>query len=272
MNIGEQIKEARRRKKMSQDELGDLIHMSRTAVSHWETGRSPVSPEQIAKLEEILQCQFEIEQEQAVEAPASSEKNAAEAIKNKIVDAFRKKVPVWLCAAIAGGIFAVMLAIMLCVTSNLQKQIDAFNRQPAAPYSLAWFQETDNRQDGKAFITITPDQNPVMAIPNPDGGERNIWYYQISFVEQNGVPFTVEEIIFQPFNGDLPKNAITENAERISSAWGDNTIPANGVQYLGAGMPVQAITQTGIIVKGTDANGNDLVFRGIVSFSQDLAE
>ena len=76
----------------------------------------------------------------------------------------------------------------------------------------------------------------------------------------------------QPFNGDMPKSAKTENSEWITSAWGDNTIPANGVQYLGSGMPVQVITHMGILIKGVDANGKELQFRTLVQFSQELAE
>ena len=84
--------------------------------------------------------------------------------------------------------------------------------------------------------------------------------------------FTITELTAQPFNGDLPKNAIIENEEWLSSVWGDNNIPANGIQYMGSGMPVQAITHMGILIKGVDANGNELKFRGIVEFSQELAE
>ena len=50
------------------------------------------------------------------------------------------------------------------------------------------------------------------------------------------------------------------------------TIPSNGIQYVGSGMPVQAITHMGILIKGTDANGNELQFRTLVQFSQELAE
>jgi len=184
----------------------------------------------------------------------------------------QKSVPAWLCAAIVGGVFAVMLVIMLCTTSNLQKQIDALTQPVITPHSLAWFQEVDVMEDGKAFITITTDQNPVMAQPNPDGGDRNIWYYQIILEEHNGIPFTVTELTMQPFNGDVPKSAKTENSEWITAAWGSNTIPANGIQYVGSGMPVQAITHMGILIKGVDANGNELEFRGVVKFSQELAE
>ncbi len=254
MKIGNQIREARNRLGMSQDDLAERIHVSRGKISHWETGLRAPKAEEIRELEEVLQCKFEIEQEQV----ESSEGQAAEAAgspckvpsaeKKSVLRTFlQKSVPAWLCVAIAGGIFAVMLVIMLCSTSNLQKQIDALTQPVITPHSLAWFQKADVMEEGKSFITITTDQNPVMAQPNPDGGDRNIWYYQIILVEQNGIPFTVTEFTMQPFNGDMPKSAKTENSEWIASAWGDNTIPANGVQYLGSGMPVQAISHMGIL-------------------------
>ncbi|MBQ4639103.1 MAG: helix-turn-helix transcriptional regulator [Clostridia bacterium] len=279
MKIGDQIREARNRLGMSQDDLAERIHVSRGKISHWETGLRPPKAEEIRELEEVLQCKFVIEQEQAQSPEGQTAKatdsqgEAASAEKKSSLHALlQKNVPAWLCAAIVGGVFAAMLVIMLCTTSNLQKQINALTQPVITPYSLAWFQEADVIEEGKAFITITPDQNPVMAQPNPDGGDRNIWYYQIILVEHNGIPFTVTELTMQPFNGDMPKSAKTENSEWITSAWGDNTIPANGVQYLGSGMPVQAITHMGILIKGTDANGNELQFRTLVQFSQELAE
>lgn len=99
-----------------------------------------------------------------------------------------------------------------------------------------------------------------------------MWFYTMSMVEHNGISFTVNEISLQPYNGNVPREAIAEYAERISSEWGENVIPANGVQYWGAGMPVQAISHMGILIKGVDANGNAMEFRSVVEFSQELAE
>lgn len=279
MGIGDQIREARNRLGMSQDDLAERIHVSRGKISHWETGLRPPKAEEIRELEEVLQCKFVIEQEQA-QSPegqaaesADSQGEAASAEKKPVLHALlQKSVPAWLCAAMVGGVFAVMLVIMLCITSNLQKQIDALTQLVITPYSLAWFQEPDVPEEGKAFIRISSDQNPVMAQPNPDGGDRNIWYYQLSFIERNGIPFTITELITQPFNGDYPKEAIIENEEWLSSVWGDNIIPANGIQHLGSGMPVQSISHMGVLIKGVDANGNKLEFRGVVEFSQELAE
>ena len=137
---------------------------------------------------------------------------------------------------------------------------------------VAWYQEKDEREDGKAFITITTDPNPVKAIPDPDSGDQNIWLYTISMVEHNGISFTVNEMTLQPFNGNVPMKVIAEYAERLASAWGENIIPANGMQYWRTGMPVQAISHMGILIKGIDANGSAMEFRSIVEFSHELAE
>lgn len=188
MSIGDQIRDARTRKHLSQDELAALIHVSRGKVSHWETGlREPKSAD-IKELEKVLQCKFEIEQEQVqspedqtAETPASADNDTVETEKITISDVFRKKVPVWLCTAIAGGIFAVMLIIMVCTVANLNGQIKAYQvqnnespNQPVAENTLEWYQQTVRSQDGKAYVSVEIDQNPVKGIPDPEGGEHYV--------------------------------------------------------------------------------------------------
>ena len=55
MKIGDQIREARNRLGMSQDDLAERIHVSRGKISHWETGLRPPKAEEIRELEEVLQ-------------------------------------------------------------------------------------------------------------------------------------------------------------------------------------------------------------------------
>lgn len=279
MSIGDQIRDARNQKHLSQDELAELIHVSRGKVSHWETGHRQPKAADIKELENVLQCKFEIEQEQAqspedqaAESPAQDESPDVAEKKNRIPAILHKSIPAWLCAAIAGGIFAVMLVVMLCITSNLQKQIDAMNRQPATPYSLAWYQQKDEPQAGKAYVTITVDQDPVKGVHDPGGSDTILWLYTISMTEHHGIDFRVTEVSFQDFNGNITKGSEGANAEQITAAWGENVIPANGTQYWGAGMPVQNISHEGVLIRGTDARGNELEFRGIINFSQEITE
>lgn len=286
MKIGDQIREARNRLGMSQDDLAERIHVSRGKISHWETGLRPPKAEEIRELEEVLQCKFVIEQEQAqspedqaVEAPASADDNTAEAVKIKIADVFRKKVPIWLCAAIAGGIFAVMLIIMVCTVANLNGQLKAYQvqhnetqNQPVAENTLEWYQQTVRPQDGKAYVSVEVDPNPVKGVPDPDGGEHYVWFYTITFTEHNGIPFEVEEVFFQDFNGTAKRGARSVDTTILLEAWGNNIIPAHGQQILTGGMAVQDVSNTGILIKGEDADGNVMEFRGIINYSQELVE
>ena len=286
MKIGDQIRDAGNRMGMSQDDLGALIHVLRGKVSHWETGlREPKSAD-IKELEKVLQCKFETEQEQAQspedqveEAPASADNNTEKAVNIKIADVFRGKVPVWMCAAIAGGIFTVMLVIMLCTVANLNGQLRAYQRQPKeyanqpiAENTLEWYQQTVRSQDGKSYVTVEIDQNPVMAAANPEGTGENVWFYTVTFVEQNGIPFEVSEIIFQDFNGTAKRGARSFGTDILNEAWGDHIIPAHGQQILTGGMPVQDVSNTGILLKGKDTDGNVMEFRGVINYSQELAE
>lgn len=258
MSIGDQIRDARNRKGISQEGLASLIHVSRGKVSHWETGIREPKAADITEMEKVLQCKFEIEQEQAkspedqaVEAPASADDNTAEAVKSNIADVFRKKVPVWLCAAIAGGIFAVMRIIMICTVANLNGQLRAYQvqnnetqNQPIAENTLEWYQQTVRSQDGKAYISVEVDPNPVKGVPDPDGG----------------------------VHGAAKRGARSIDTTILFEAWGSNIIPAHGQQIFTGGMAVQDVSNTGVLIKGKDTDGNVMEFRGIINYSQELAE
>lgn len=286
MSIGDQIRDARNRKNLSQEELATLIHVSRGKVSHWETGLRVPKSADIKEMEKVLQYKFEIEPEQAqsaedqtVEAPTSVNDNAAEAAKIKILDVFSKRVPIWLCAAIAGGIFAVMLIIMICTVTNLNGQLKAYQiqqnetqNQPVAENTLEWYQQTVRPQDGKAYVSVEVDPNPVKGVPDPDGGEHYVWFYTITFTERNGIPFEVEEVFFQDFNGTAKRGARSVDTTVLFEAWGSNIIPAHGQQIFTGGMAVQDVSNTGILIKGKDADGNVMEFRGIINYSQELVE
>lgn len=53
--IGEKIKEARTIKKMTQQELSDLLNVSRSAISNWEGGRNYPDLDMIIQLSDILE-------------------------------------------------------------------------------------------------------------------------------------------------------------------------------------------------------------------------
>lgn len=60
--IGEQIREARKAKGMTQSALAALVNMSRQGVSHWEQGRTLPDAQILLRLSRILGYNFEANQ------------------------------------------------------------------------------------------------------------------------------------------------------------------------------------------------------------------
>ncbi|WP_430289574.1 helix-turn-helix domain-containing protein, partial [Sporosarcina gallistercoris] len=55
MLIGDKIKEARNKKRMTQQDLADLLNISRSAISNWEVGRNYPDLDMIVQLSDILE-------------------------------------------------------------------------------------------------------------------------------------------------------------------------------------------------------------------------
>lgn len=56
--LGERLKTARIRRKMTQEQLGMLINTSRSTISNWERGETQPDYEQLYALTEVLCCDF----------------------------------------------------------------------------------------------------------------------------------------------------------------------------------------------------------------------
>ena len=74
-SIGEQIREARRAKGLTQGTLADAMNVSRQAVSHWETNRTMPDAETLIRLSRLLEHSFV---EMAGAEPPAEEHAAAE--------------------------------------------------------------------------------------------------------------------------------------------------------------------------------------------------
>lgn len=59
MEIYQIIKENRKMKNLSQEELAKKMHISRQSISKWETGKSLPTTDQIILLSEIFDCSLD---------------------------------------------------------------------------------------------------------------------------------------------------------------------------------------------------------------------
>ena len=58
-SIGEQIRDARKAKGLTQDELANMMNVGRTVVSKWETGNRLPDAETLLRLSKALEYSFE---------------------------------------------------------------------------------------------------------------------------------------------------------------------------------------------------------------------
>lgn len=65
--FGEQMKEARRRKGLTQEDLAKQMSVSRSTVSHWEIGRKVPEKEFLDRLTQLLEEEFIFDQEEETE-------------------------------------------------------------------------------------------------------------------------------------------------------------------------------------------------------------
>ena len=110
--FGEQMKEARRRKGLTQEDLAKQMSVSRSTVSHWEIGRKVPETEFIDRLTQLLEEDFAFDKEEEAEsfheeAIVSREVTSAEENPSVIHKLQKKHVSLKACIA------AICAAILL---------------------------------------------------------------------------------------------------------------------------------------------------------------
>lgn len=108
----EQLKEARENKGLTQEQLAIEVRVSRSTVSHWETGRKDPEKEFLDRLEQVLEVEFVFDQEDEEEefqeeAIVSREVTSAEEDYSVIRRLPKKQVSLKVCIA------AICAAILL---------------------------------------------------------------------------------------------------------------------------------------------------------------
>lgn len=79
MAFAENLLNARKRKGLSQEKLAEMLHVSRQAVSKWETGESTPDMDNLIRLREALGISLDALLLEAPEEPATEAKEPASA-------------------------------------------------------------------------------------------------------------------------------------------------------------------------------------------------
>ena len=281
--INDQIKAARKAKGMTQEDLADALHVTRTTVSRWETGSRIPDLIAIQNLSSILDCRFELAEEElaansaeslSTEAPKglsvatgdgvdlSSAKTAdTPDIVQKVSHHVTRK---WTAIGIA--LLAIAAVLLVLLWPRAEKHKVQYAGDSGKIYHTADYDQVTPNDPEKAYLSIST----TVETKKMSYGDH--YMYSFKMREENGIGFHIDRIDNVTFfyGGIAESNSFT--AEDITG-WGDNPeIPPHGIYELKCGVTATRsdgkpnAVSAGVKVYGTDANGQLREFTSFLVF------
>lgn len=262
-SLGRRIRDARKAKGMTQEQLASALYVSRQTVSSWENDRSQPDYETMMRLMKLLEADafpkedapakpeeksapLPLEQPEQGEQPETQPKTQPE---RKSKPAITKRTAVILAAAV------VFLFVMLYMPKL---------RQSGSSYTVDWFQQAQQKEPGKAYIVFTTHTTLPVPIDQQTAESTPTWGYTMYIKEQNGIGVTVDELTHVLFF----KNGRTQVYAKTMDVFGENN--GGKKSYIGANemrriqprrLADKLSTGEGWFIRGMDDNGNEVCFR-----------
>ncbi len=267
-SIGEQIRNARKAKGITQDALAESMNVTRAAVSNWEQDRRLPDADTLLRLSKTLDYSFEsesslISDESATEGTETAAEPVsgvpAAGISGIIRKPLAKTIIVIACAAV---ILTACLIVILCLTSRGSVR-ERYYKSPVdgGVYTIERFQQETPNEAGKAYLRIVPSLKI-----NP-GENYDFWLFDFDYHEMNGISLNIDRIEHVYFSRDKENVEMIYTAADISAFGLPTEIPAYGEWTYSGGLPIQdTVLGVGVLLRGTDANGAALTFTGYISF------
>ncbi len=263
LSIAEQITNARSAAGMTQDELAAALHVSRSAVSSWERGRTEPDLDTLRQLAQALNTSFTTDD---VEPEAKQPP-----VRQPAVSA-RKK---WWIIGIAALVVILALCIVLIVVPAIRRNAAMAKLPPAvkvAPEDLLlkvpenvtaeWFQAGNVRAEGEPWLDITTHIRS-----DSENYSEPFWRYGAAYREVTGLPFTLDYVEYYICWKD---DETTQGADLVSTAaGGDLLVNDSEPNYweFNCGLPVQDLIGAGYLAVGHDGADHPMSFRTYVDFT-----
>lgn len=277
--FSEELTAARKAKHLTQEQLAEAVKTSRSAVSHWESGRNEPDLETLRQLSVVLGCTFSVQNVPQEKAPQQI--NADTPMTMQAAPAEKKKLK-WiipLAAAAALVVLAVCLAVPMLNHQTQTAKASAENSTeqtaavPQRENTVEWFSSTVQPQDGKPFVSVYFDESPLLVIRNEDFPEGLGWLYTVFMEETNGFSFDIANLDIVLFT-DRGDAFVDSYSADVINDWfgGHHDIAANSQLSFGGGMPVQDLCGVGVSLTGTDVSGTELEFHGYLPLSKEIRD
>ena len=162
--------------------------------------------------------------------------------------------------------------------------VDANGNELAFPLYIPRSQEAEKiltpadfapavQEEGKAFISMTADADPVPLVEDPLFDGNLGWFFNVQMQNETEIPFTPDGLTLALFDGDRMSSVINMPGTQVQEWLGGEAfvMGENSVLYEDAARK-QEITHIGLRLTGTDAGGNQLAFAVLMELCQELAQ
>lgn len=273
--FGQQLSEARKAAELTQEQLAEMMGITRQGISGWERDKSSPDLESIKRLSQILKTDFDISESLV---PAADAETKALPADEPAVHKPGKKMLVPVVSFIAGALvmFLLMQFIAPLFAPNEPKPGYSINNGPASgvtgPETVVWFTQKETPVPGKPYVEISFSEKICYAKPDPDYENGYGWNYTVYLTEYNGYDFYPETFEKYIFVTESHSGHNVRTADDMTVWWGESVIPARGQRCVSSGEPVQDAIGIGIKVTGKDAKGEYMEFYGYMEYSQEIME
>ena len=248
-SIGSLIREARKEKGLTQEQLASLVHVSRQTVSHWENGRAEPGYDMLRTLSEVLGLDLSpffsdsaCAQSAAIQA-ASDTQPAEEAPPSISLKPPRRRTAL---AAVC-----ILLAVFLiAIAAGRARSAIALNR---------FMQEQTD--DSAGVLLYTRESS----IPRTGSGDSAKWEFPIFLKEQRGIGMEFSSLRLFWFRKSGAPLTDELTAAAFINHTGSTRIGPGEIRFINIGkLAADDFTHFGCILSGVDDSGRELSSRLLI--------
>lgn len=280
--FNEELVAARKAKGLTQEQLAETVHTSRSAVSHWESGRSMPDYDTIRQLSVVLDCTFSLQTVQQNDVPRTEAEPSESEPSATSEPAERKNTKRILILSIV--VLAVLLIVGIIVLKPFNRPQAAESNTELTPTlnavvppkinTIEWFSAPEQPQNGKPFVVVQFNESPLRLVRDAFFPTGEGWFYTVYLTETNGFALNITSIDTVYFKEHGVPDIFTSDANEISDWFeGRHDVPARSQRFFTGGMPISDnIAGVGVSVTGTDESNTEFVFHAYLPFSKDYRE
>ena len=255
-SLGEKIRQARREKGLTQEQLAQALFVSRQTVSNWENGKTEPDYQTLVRLSQELGMEIVRAKETPAEAPpeAPPEEPARQRDEGKA-----RRLRLWLAAAAAA---ALALALGLALLPSPGRR---------SGYTVEWFQQEAADVPDQAFVRIYTKAALPVAVKHQTAESTPVWEYNLFIREENCDGVTDSELTCVRFykSGKTDIYATTVDVFGERNGGRPSYIGGREMRRLSCGRTAdrQSIGE-GWMLRGTDDHGNPVCFTTYIPFER----